>query len=73
MRLTHPPPKICSPPQFWPIPPTRLRHPIPEIIRAYPARVKLREDGQERAHFVLFLGGGVRGVGGCEGVEEGPG
>lgn len=73
MRLTHPPPKIRSPPQPRPIPPTRLRHPGPEVIRAYPAWVKLREDVQERAHFVLFLGVGARGVGGREGVEEGPG
>ena len=73
MRLTHPRPEILPAPQPRLIPSRRLGHPRPEVIRAHPAGIQAREEREEGAHFGLLLRAGFGGVGGCEGVEEGPG
>lgn len=73
MRLTHPPPKLLPPTQLRLIPPTRVRHPRPEIVRAHPARVQLGKEPQEALHVLLVLCGGLFGVCGGHGVQEGPG
>ena len=70
MRLTHPPPKVI------PIAHPRLIavfHPRSEIIGARPARVHFAEQGEELLCFALLGEGGALGVGGCHGVQEGPG
>lgn len=71
VRLTHPPPQPLPPfgPGLIPRPP----HPVPEILRAMPARVQLGEQGQELGHLGLLGFGGRGRVGGGHGVEEGPG
>ena len=70
MRLTHPPPEII------PIAHARLIavfHPGSEIIGARPARVHLAEQADELLRFALLGEGRSFGVGGCHGVQEGPG
>lgn len=71
MRLAHPPPEPLPPLHPRLVPPPR--HPSLKVLRARPARVQAREEGEELPHFGLLGGGGVGGVGGGEGVEEGPG
>lgn len=71
MRLAHPPAQRLPP--LHPRPVAPRPHPRLEILRARPARVQARKEGQELLHLGL-LGGGCGGrVGGREGVEEGPG
>jgi len=71
MRPAHPEPKHIL--AFHPRRIARLRHPVPKVVGAHPARVKLREEGEELLRFRLERRwGGVR-VGGSESVEKGPG
>lgn len=62
MRLTHPRPEIRPPPQPRLITSTRLRHPVPEIIRTHPAGVQARENLQERPHLALLFLRRLHGV-----------
>jgi hypothetical protein len=71
MRPAHPKPKHIL--AFHPRRIARLRHPISKVVGAHPARVKLREEGEELLRFRLECRWGGVGVGGCEGMEEGPG
>ena len=71
MGLAHPPPQPLPP--FHPRLVPGLLHPGLEIVGAYPAGIDPREEREEGAHVVLLLGGGARGVGGGDAVQEGPG
>lgn len=72
MRLTHPMAKLRATRETRLVAPTRLPHPIPEILGADPARVQAGEESQERAHLGLLLGRGGRRVGSGQGVEKCP-
>jgi hypothetical protein len=71
MCSAHPEPKHIL--AFHPRRIAWLRHPVPKVVGAHPARVKLREEGEELLRFRLECRWGGVGVGSCEGVEEGPG
>ncbi len=71
MRPAHPEPKHIL--AFHPGRIARLRHPVPKVVGAHPAGVELREEGEELLHFRLECRWGGVGVGGCEGMEKGPG
>ena len=73
MRPTHPIPEFLTSTQPRLIRPAWLRHPIPEVIRAYPAWIQARENSQERPHLGLLFVGGPHWVRSCEGMKEGPG
>ena len=52
MRLTHPSSQTL--PAFHPWLISLPAHPLSEIVRAYPAWVELREEGEELLHFGLL-------------------
>ena len=62
MRLTHPLAQPLPPLHSWLVSPPA--HPLLEILRADPAGIDLREQGEERAHVGLLLGRGGGRVGG---------
>jgi len=69
MRLAHPLPELV--PAFH----SHLLpfHVLLKVFGADPAWVELCEEGEERGNVLLVGGGGGLGVGGAEGVQEGPG
>lgn len=71
MRLAHPPsqPVPSLHPRLVPLD----RHPRPEIVRAHPARIQLREQREELAHLGLLRRRRPGRVRGGDGVQERPG
>lgn len=71
MRLAHPLAELLAVADPGRIP--VFLHPRAEIVGADPAGVEFGEEGEELFGFLLVGWGGLDGVGGGEGVEEGPG